>query len=98
MGFAQGLASALAADGDLDGSFGTGGKVTANFQALDFNDNGSGLLTIALNNATEINGTGDLLTIEFELQSNAPLGASPLTFASAELNDSFGRDFITSIK
>lgn len=28
LGFAQGLASALAADGDLDAGFGTGGKVT----------------------------------------------------------------------
>ena len=54
------------------------------------------MLTIALSNDTEINGTGDLLTIELELQSNAPLGASPLTLADAKLNDSFGRDFITS--
>ena len=28
LGFAQGLASALAADGDLDAGFGIGGKVT----------------------------------------------------------------------
>lgn len=70
--------------------------LAANFQALDFNDNGSGLLTIALSNDSEISGTGDLLTIELELQSSAPLGASSLTLASAELNDSFGRDFITS--
>ncbi|MCB0186881.1 MAG: Ig-like domain repeat protein [Caldilineaceae bacterium] len=70
--------------------------LAASFPAPAFNDSGSGLLTIALSNDSEINGTGALLTIEVELQSNAPQGASPLTLADAKLNDSFGRDFITS--
>jgi hypothetical protein len=69
--------------------------LAANFK-LDFHDTGNGLLAIALSNDVEISGNGDLLTIDFELQSSAPLGASPLTLASASLHDLFGRDFITS--
>lgn len=74
----------------------TKGDLVADFKGLDYNDDGSGLLAIALSNDTDVSGSGELVTIEFELQSDAPLGASPLTLANAVLNDSFGRDFVTS--
>ena len=54
----------------------------------------TGLLSIALSDDVAINGSGDLLTIQLEMQSNAPLGGSPLTLASASLNNLFGRDFV----
>lgn len=69
--------------------------LAANFN-VDFHDDGNGLLAIALSKETEITGSGDLLTIDLELQSNAPVGASPLTLASASLHDVSGRDFVTS--
>ena len=69
--------------------------LAANF-TVAFTDTGNGLLSIALSSNAPIDGTGDLVTLELKLRSNATVGASPLTLAGAHLNDLYGRDFVTS--
>ena len=69
--------------------------LASNFK-LEFTDDGSGLLEIAMSDETAISGSGDLVTIVFKLRSDAADGTSPLTLAGASLNDGFGRDFVTN--
>ena len=69
--------------------------LAANF-TVAFHESGSGLLSLALSDATEVSGSGNLVTIEFKLRSNATMGASPVTLASAHLNKLDGSDFVTS--
>jgi hypothetical protein len=65
--------------------------------AVQFHDNGAGLLRIALADDAPINGTGALLAITLQLASDAVDGSNaPLTLAETRLNDPSGRDFVTS--
>ncbi|MEZ4594532.1 MAG: PKD domain-containing protein [Chloroflexota bacterium] len=64
---------------------------------VEFNDDGAGLVQIALMSNTAVSGSGDILTIEMTLQNDLPTGqSSQLIFGAVELNDLVGRDFATS--
>ncbi|MCP4422720.1 MAG: hypothetical protein GY805_39430 [Chloroflexi bacterium] len=65
--------------------------------ALEYEDNGIGLLTIALIDDVPVSGSGRLVTISLQIASDAPEGSvTPLVLAEAHLNDLVGRDFATS--
>ncbi len=65
--------------------------------AIQFHDDGAGLLYIALADDIPVSGSGALATISLRIASNATDGSrAPLTLAEAELNDVSGRDFVTS--
>ncbi len=74
---------------------GIAGDVVTGTQS--FNDTDNGLLFFSFANAAPVSSSGAIITIEFEIASDAPLGSSTLlTLASANLNDVNGRDFTTS--
>jgi hypothetical protein len=65
--------------------------------ALQFYNDGSGLLYIALADDAPITGSGALAIISMRIASDAPYGSrTSLTLAEVHLNDMFGRDFATS--
>lgn len=65
--------------------------------ALEYHDDGTGLLHIALAGNTAISGSGALATISLRIAPAASSGSSTtLALAGAQLNDLAGRDFATS--
>lgn len=65
--------------------------------ALEFFDDGKGLLRIALARGDSVMGGGKLATIRLCLSSSATAGiSSPLILAETQMNDLVGRDFTTS--
>ncbi len=66
---------------------------------VEFYDDGAGLLRIAIaQGAQDPGGSGEVLTFDIQLASNAPAGAlASLTLLEARLNDVYGRDFGTSV-
>ncbi len=66
--------------------------------AVQYHDDGTGLLRIALADGAPTSGSGALATISLQIAS-APFssGSTPLNLAEAHLNDLVGRDFATSV-
>ncbi len=65
--------------------------------ALAYEDNGAGLLTIALIDDVPVSGSGGLVTISLQITDDAFQGSiTPLVLAEAQLNDLQGRDFAAS--
>jgi hypothetical protein len=54
------------------------------------------MLTITVAGSVAHSAPSTLLMIRLTLASDAPLGASPLTLAEAQIHDGLGRDFATS--
>ena len=63
---------------------------------VQFSDDQTGTLQVALANDMPVSGTGELLKLGFRLAADAPDGTIPLVIAKAQLNDLNGRDFATS--
>ncbi len=64
---------------------------------LETHSSKSGVLKIALATAqTLTGGSGALVKVQFTIKRSAPDGATPVTLASAQLNDTYGQDFATS--
>ena len=69
----------------------------ANDLNLEFHDDGSGLVRIAIASSTPITGSGMLAALNLRIASNALRGTSvPLALSEAKFNDVVGRDFATS--
>jgi hypothetical protein len=69
----------------------------ANNFLVEFNDNGEGLIQIAMISNTAVSGSGDILNIEMSLNTGLTNGdTSAINIGAAELNDLVGRDFATS--
>jgi hypothetical protein len=65
--------------------------------SLDFNDDGLGMVKIAMADRSGISGSGDLLRLTLRVKANAPRETrTMLALAEVHLNDPFGRDFATS--
>ncbi|MCB0211409.1 MAG: PKD domain-containing protein [Anaerolineae bacterium] len=65
--------------------------------ALQFHDDGQGLVHIALADSSSVSGSGAILEISVRIVNNAQNGqVAALTLAEAKLNDASGRDFATS--
>ncbi|MEZ4707831.1 MAG: cohesin domain-containing protein [Caldilineaceae bacterium] len=73
----------------------TKGTLVADFEQLEYHDDGNGILQIALAHNGEVTGDGVLATIDLTLASSALEGVSTLRLADAKLNNLNGRDFVT---
>jgi PKD repeat protein len=65
--------------------------------AVQYYDDGAGLLHVALASSQPVSASGAVLRITLRLAAGQPSGAhAPLVLAEARLNDLLGRDFATS--
>jgi len=64
--------------------------------SLSFNDDGKGILKLALASGTPVSGDGPIVTLTFKIKTTASSGTATLALSNAQLNDVMGRDFATS--
>lgn len=50
------------------------------------------------NNTGLPGGSGALVKVQFTIKRSAPDGATPVTLASAQLNDAYGQDFVSALQ
>ncbi len=66
---------------------------------LKAHSNQPGVVKIALATAqTLTGGSGALVKVQFTIKHSAPDGATPVTLASAQLNDAYGQDFVSALQ
>jgi hypothetical protein len=64
---------------------------------IEFHDNGTGLLKIAMASDLGLSGSGTVATIALTIAPSARSGQYPMALLDAKLHDEAGRDFATSV-